>query len=100
MGRTVDVYRLRHSEPGRFTWWDYRAGSSTRTSGCASTICSPRVRSRSASCTPTSTAKRGRASRRHPDHAPLVVDLDRPGKPFDAGWTGADERFAARRRGA
>ena len=23
----VDAYRLRHPEPGRFTWWDYRAGN-------------------------------------------------------------------------
>jgi exodeoxyribonuclease-3 len=30
------------------------------------------------------------------DHAPLVVDLDAPGQPFDAGWTGADSRTAAR----
>ena len=22
----VDAYRARHDEPGRFTWWDYRAG--------------------------------------------------------------------------
>jgi exodeoxyribonuclease III len=31
------------------------------------------------------------------DHAPLVIDLDRPGQAFDAGWTGADARTAARR---
>ena len=23
----VDAYRLRHPEPGRYTWWDYRAGA-------------------------------------------------------------------------
>src|SRR5215468_8562997 len=23
----VDVYRLHHPEPGRYTWWDYRAGN-------------------------------------------------------------------------
>ena len=32
------------SETGRYTWWDYRAGISTRTSGCASTTCSSRRR--------------------------------------------------------
>jgi exodeoxyribonuclease-3 len=32
------------------------------------------------------------------DHAPLVVDLDEPGKPFDAGWEGAMERIAARQK--
>jgi len=31
------------------------------------------------------------------DHAPLVVDLDQPGHPFDAGWAGAADRVAARR---
>jgi len=31
------------------------------------------------------------------DHAPLVIDVDAPGWPFDAGWFSADERIAARR---
>ena len=31
------------------------------------------------------------------DHAPVTVDLDEPGRPFDAGWAGAQERIAARR---
>jgi exodeoxyribonuclease-3 len=31
------------------------------------------------------------------DHAPLVVDVDQPGRVFDAGWASADERVAARR---
>jgi exodeoxyribonuclease-3 len=31
------------------------------------------------------------------DHAPLVIDLDTPGRPFDAGWAGAEARIAARR---
>ncbi len=30
------------------------------------------------------------------DHAPLVIDLDRPGHGFDAGWEGAEARRAAR----
>jgi exodeoxyribonuclease-3 len=32
------------------------------------------------------------------DHAPVVIDLDEPGKPFDAGWAGALSRIAARTR--
>jgi exodeoxyribonuclease-3 len=32
------------------------------------------------------------------DHAPLVIDIDSPGIPFDAGWTSADSRIAARLR--
>jgi exodeoxyribonuclease-3 len=30
------------------------------------------------------------------DHAPLAIDLDSPGHPFDAGWEGALSRIAAR----
>ena len=32
------------------------------------------------------------------DHAPVMIDIDTPGWPFDAGWTSADERIAGRRR--
>ena len=32
------------------------------------------------------------------DHAPVVIDLDEPGHPFDPGWSGALERIAARTR--
>jgi exodeoxyribonuclease-3 len=30
------------------------------------------------------------------DHAPVVMDLDAPGREFDPGWSGALERIAAR----
>jgi exodeoxyribonuclease-3 len=32
------------------------------------------------------------------DHAPVVIDLDEQGRPFDAGWEGALARIAARTR--
>ena len=32
------------------------------------------------------------------DHAPVVIDIDSPGHPFDAGWSSADSRIAARLR--
>jgi exodeoxyribonuclease-3 len=32
------------------------------------------------------------------DHAPVVVDLDEKGVPFEAGWEGALSRIAARTR--
>jgi exodeoxyribonuclease-3 len=32
------------------------------------------------------------------DHAPVVIDLDEAGKPFDAGWESAAERIKARRK--
>jgi len=30
------------------------------------------------------------------DHAPLVIDIDNPGHSFDASWTSAESRIAAR----
>jgi exonuclease III len=32
------------------------------------------------------------------DHASVLVDIDAPGAPLDAGWEGALERIAARTR--
>ena len=32
-----------------------------------------------------------------PDHAPLVIDIDSPDTPFDAGWTSVVSRIASRR---
>ena len=32
------------------------------------------------------------------DHAPLVIDIDSPGHPFDACWAAADSQIAARLR--
>ena len=31
------------------------------------------------------------------DHAPVIIDLDEPGRAIDAGWAGAAARIAARR---
>jgi len=95
----VDVYRLRHSEPGRFTWWDYRAGFFHKNFGMRidHLLATRPLAERVVYADIDREARKGKPT--PSDHAPLVVDLDRPGKPFDAGWTGADERFAARRRG-
>jgi exodeoxyribonuclease-3 len=30
------------------------------------------------------------------DHTPLVIDIDQPGRAFDAGWADAQQRIAAR----
>jgi exodeoxyribonuclease-3 len=30
------------------------------------------------------------------DHAPLAIDIDEAGRPFDAGWARAEGRIAAR----
>jgi exodeoxyribonuclease-3 len=94
----VDAYRLRRPERGRFSWWDYRAGMFHRNEGMridlayATRPVAERV----------VWAEIDREARKGPptpsDHAPVVVDLDEPGKPFEAGWEGALERIAARTR--
>jgi exodeoxyribonuclease-3 len=94
----VDAYRRHHPEPGRYTWWDYRAGNFHKNFGMRIDhllVTSPlaeRVRW-------AEIDREARKGKPVPsDHAPLVIDLDEPGTPFDAGWTGAEERI--RRRGA
>jgi exodeoxyribonuclease-3 len=32
------------------------------------------------------------------DHAPVIIDIESPGHPFDAGWISADSRIATRVR--
>jgi exodeoxyribonuclease-3 len=31
------------------------------------------------------------------DHAPVIIDLDEPGRAIDAGWSSAEARIAERR---
>jgi exodeoxyribonuclease III len=84
--RLTDAYRLRHSEPGRYTWWDYRSGNFHKNIGMRidhlliSDPLVPRV-------VWTEIDREARKGKPTPsDHAPLVMDLDQPGRPFDAGW--------------
>jgi len=94
----VDAYRSRRSEPGRFTWWDYRAGNFHKNLGMridhllATRTLADRVVD----------AEIDREARKGPpvpsDHAPLVVDIDEPGQPIDPDWAGALARIAARSR--
>jgi exodeoxyribonuclease-3 len=92
----VDTFRLRRPEPGRFSWWDYRAGMFHRNEGMRIDLAyaTPPVAER------VVWAEIDREARKGPptpsDHAPVVVDLDEPGKSFEAGWEGALERIAAR----
>ena len=94
----VDAYRLRRPERGRFSWWDYRAGMFHRNEGMRIDLAyaTPPVAER------VVWAEIDREARKGPptpsDHAPVVIDLDEPGKPFDPGWEGALERIAARTR--
>ncbi|OLC16947.1 MAG: exodeoxyribonuclease III [Candidatus Rokubacteria bacterium 13_1_40CM_69_27] len=93
----VDAYRLHHREPGRYTWWDYRAGNFHKNFGMRidHLLVTARVAKRTMWAEIDREARKGKPV--PSDHAPLAIDLDQPGHPFDAGWTGADERTAARR---
>ncbi|MBP1705380.1 MAG: xthA [Chloroflexi bacterium] len=93
----VDTYRAHHAEPGRFTWWDYRAGNFQRNEGMRidHLLASAPVAERVVAVEIDREARKGQPT--PSDHAPLVMDLDAPGLGFDPGWAGADERFAARR---
>ncbi len=96
----IDAYRRHHAESGRYTWWDYRAGDFHRNIGMRidHLLAAPTVAQRTVFAEIDREARKGRPT--PSDHAPVVVDLDTPGRPFDAGWAGADERIAARRRAA
>ena len=94
----VDGYRARHSETGRFSWWDYRAGMFHKNLGMRidHILVAARLASRIVD------AEIDRDARKGPpvpsDHAPLLVDLDQPGRPIDPDWSGALARIKARTR--
>ena len=92
----VDAYRIHHAEPGRYTWWDYRAGDFYRNVGMRIDLllATRAVAKRVVGSEIDREARKGKPT--PSDHAPLVVDLDQTGVAFDAGWAGADERIAAR----
>jgi len=93
----TDVYRDRHDEPARFTWWDYRAGNFQRNEGMRidHLLASAPVAKRVVGVEIDREARKGKPV--PSDHAPLVMDLDEAGQGFDPGWAGSDDRFAARR---
>ena len=84
--------------PSATRWWDYRAGNFHKNFGMridhllvTAPVADARGLGRDRS--------RGAQGQADPsDHAPLVIDLDSPGHPFDAGWSSADSRIAARLR--
>jgi exodeoxyribonuclease-3 len=95
----VDSYRLVHSEPGRYTWWDYRAGHFHKNFGMRidHLLVTSALAGRTVGAEIDREARKGKPI--PSDHAPLVVDLDEAGHPFDAGWESAEGRIAARRAG-
>jgi exodeoxyribonuclease-3 len=93
----VDTWRAANPDLRRFTWWDYRAGNFQRNEGMRidHLLASAPAAARVVAVEVDREARKGTPT--PSDHAPLLLDLDEPGKPFDAGWSGSDERFAARR---
>ena len=94
----VDVYRLLHQEPGRYTWWDYRAGNFYKNFGMRidHLLVTTALQNRVVWAEIDREARKGKPV--PSDHAPVVIDLDEPGTPFDAGWASAESRIASRVR--
>src|SRR5262245_9276069 len=92
-----DAYRLRHADPGRYTWWDYRAGNFHKNMGMRidHLLVTRALARRTVWAEIDREARKGKPL--PSDHAPLVVDLDELGLSFDAGWESAAGRIASRR---
>jgi exodeoxyribonuclease-3 len=92
----IDAYRLHHPEPGRYTWWDYRAGNFHKNFGMRidHLLVSDAVAKRTVWAEIDREARKGKPL--PSDHAPLVIDVDAPGVAFDAGWMAAEARIASR----
>jgi exodeoxyribonuclease III len=71
----VDAYRLHHPEPGKYSWWDYRAGNFHK--GLGMRIDHLYVTaSVAARCTAAEIDRDARKGKLPSDHAPLYIDLD------------------------
>jgi exodeoxyribonuclease-3 len=82
----VDAYRLHHPEPGRYTWWDYRAGNFHKNIGMRIDLLlvTGSVATRTVWAEIDREARKGKPM--PSDHTPLVIDVDARGHDFDAGW--------------
>lgn len=92
----VDAYRQHQPASGRFTWWDYRAGMFHKNMGMRLDLIylTQPLAKRVIWAEIDREARKGKPT--PSDHAPVVVDLDEPGLPFDAGWDAAMARIARR----
>jgi exodeoxyribonuclease-3 len=92
----TDAYRALRSEPGRYSWWDYRAGMFHKNYGMRidHLLVSAPIRDRVIWAEIDREARKGTPV--PSDHAPLVIDLDERGIEFDSGWEDASARIAAR----
>ncbi len=82
----IDAYRRHHPESGRYTWWDYRAGNFHKNFGMRidHLLVTASVAERTVGAEIDREARKGKPV--PSDHTPLVIDVDEPGLPFDAGW--------------
>jgi len=82
----LDAYHRHHPQPGRYTWWDYRAGNFHKNFGMRidHLLVTAPVAERVVWAEIDREARKGKPV--PSDHAPLVIDLDHPGTHFDAGW--------------
>jgi len=97
----VDGYRRLHPEavePDRYSWWDYRAGMFHKNYGMRidHLLATNPVAARIVWAEIDREARKGKPI--PSDHAPVIVDLDQPGRALDAGWASADARIAQRRQ--
>jgi exodeoxyribonuclease-3 len=70
----VDAYRLHHPEPGKFSWWDYRAGNFHK--GLGMRIDHMYVtRPVADRCTAAEIDRDARKGQLPSDHAPVYIDL-------------------------
>ncbi len=92
----IDLYRAQRDERGRFSWWDYRAGNFHKNFGMRidHLLATQGVAARIAWAEIDREARKGKPI--PSDHAPVIVDVDQPGREMDAGWGAAGERIAAR----
>ena len=94
----VDAYRRLHTEPERYSWWDYRAGMFHKNYGMRidHLLVTRPIAERVVWADIDREARKGKPI--PSDHAPVIIDLDEPGTALDAGWEGAAARIAARRK--
>lgn len=86
----VDVFRSLHPEPGRYSWWDYRAGNFHKNIGMRIDhllVTNPLV-GRVVAAEIDREARKGKPT--PSDHAPVIIDIDRPGPPLGAASSSAE----------
>jgi exodeoxyribonuclease III len=92
----VDGYRRLHAEPDRYSWWDYRAGNFHKNFGMRidHILVTTPLADRIVWAEIDREARKGKPI--PSDHAPVLIDLDHPGRAIDAGWNDAMARIAKR----